>query len=435
MPRSIRIGVQAAGVSAPARCARQAAAPYHARMSRPSVPAAPFPLDKADLCVKCGLCLPHCPTYGETRHEGDSPRGRIALMQGLASGLVTASPVLQAHLDGCLSCRRCETVCPAKVPYGELLDAARGLQARSNPASGRLARRLAPWLSQASLRGLLRVLLKLAQRSGLARLARGALRRWASLLPAPDATIRVGSYQAPAQDLPVALFRGCVNDIAERQTLAALETLLRRAGFALQPAAAQSCCGALAQHAGQTALLTPLITRNVQAFAEAQHIVYAGSGCGATLREYGRLEASAGAFAQRVTDPHRLLLQHWPQGVALKPLPLRAALHLPCTQQNVCGGSDDILALLRKIPELELLPLSTQQACCGAAGTYFLNQPQMADQLLAHKLDELAALQPALLLSSNIGCSLHLAAGLRRRGLKVPVRHPLALLAQQWPDA
>src|SRR3546814_20824056 len=71
-----------------------------------------FPLAKADLCVKCGLCLPHCPTYQETRNEADSPRGRIMLMQGLASGMIGHSDSLQSHLDGCLSCRSCERVCP-----------------------------------------------------------------------------------------------------------------------------------------------------------------------------------------------------------------------------------------------------------------------------------------------------------------------------------
>ena len=70
-------------------------------------------LADADQCVKCGLCLPHCPTYALSRHEADSPRGRIALAQGLASGLIAATPRVTAHLDGCLSCRACEAVCPA----------------------------------------------------------------------------------------------------------------------------------------------------------------------------------------------------------------------------------------------------------------------------------------------------------------------------------
>ena len=44
------------------------------------------PLADTDLCVKCGLCLPHCPTYQDSREEGDSPRGRITQLQALASG-------------------------------------------------------------------------------------------------------------------------------------------------------------------------------------------------------------------------------------------------------------------------------------------------------------------------------------------------------------
>jgi glycolate oxidase iron-sulfur subunit len=94
-------------------------------------------LDAADLCVKCGLCLPHCPTYGETRHEADSPRGRIALLQGLASDAITQTTTLEAHLDGCLSCRACERVCPAKVPYGQIIDAGRALLGENRP--GRLS--------------------------------------------------------------------------------------------------------------------------------------------------------------------------------------------------------------------------------------------------------------------------------------------------------
>src|SRR5690606_5943963 len=82
----------------------------------------------ADQCVLCGLCLPHCPTYALDRQESESPRGRISLIQALAEKRVDPSAVDFSHLDHCLDCRRCETVCPAKVDYGALLGGGRQLQ-------------------------------------------------------------------------------------------------------------------------------------------------------------------------------------------------------------------------------------------------------------------------------------------------------------------
>ena len=405
-----------------------------------------FPAAKADLCVKCGLCLPHCPTYRETQHEAESPRGRITLMQGLASGLVPASPTLQAHLDACLGCRACERVCPAQVPYGELIDAGRAMSAAANGVPG-LTRRLAPWLQHRALRALARLLLRCWQYSGLqgvlrrSGLLRGRARRLESLLPAAQTLATPGiTPQAPRaamQNLRVSLFRGCVNDIADRDTLHAIRTLFEHCGIGVDEPSMQTCCGALQQHAGDADGAARLARTNADAFADsATPIVYAASGCGATLKEYARVgsDVNCTSLASRVREPHQLLLEHWPQDLSLRPLAAKIAVHLPCTQLNVTGGGDTISALLKKIPQAEVFALDRTQQCCGAAGTYFVSEAEMADRLLAHKLDALVALRPDYLVSSNIGCTLHLAAGLARRGLTVPVLHPLALLAQQWCD-
>src|SRR5689334_5609855 len=76
-------------------------------------------------CVHCGLCLPACPTFTQTGHEGDSPRGRIQLMLGLADGRIDATPSVRKHLDLCLDCRACETACPSSVVYHELIEETR----------------------------------------------------------------------------------------------------------------------------------------------------------------------------------------------------------------------------------------------------------------------------------------------------------------------
>jgi len=406
-------------------------------------PVSPFPLAKADLCVKCGLCLPHCPTYQETRNEADSPRGRITLMQGLANGTIPWSEPLHDHLEGCLSCRSCERVCPAKVPYGELIDAGRTMLRQHEGGTPQLTRALSPWLTSRRRRRLARALLRIYQSSGLAFIA-NALRmprwpgvgRWISLLPTARAGMPMPGADAAPRKAHVQLFRGCVGDIADADTLHIIRGLLERCGVSVEEPETQTCCGALYQHAGEPQEAAPLCQRNVSAFSGDAPVLYAASGCGATLQEYGLIEGSEAArqFAARVRDPHRFLLEHWPQNLKLRPLKARVAVHLPCTQRNVTGGGDAILSLLAKIPDLQIETLDPQHGCCGAAGTYFVSQPGMADRLLEHKLDALGKAAPDYLVSSNIGCTLHIAAGLRRRGLKVRVLHPLALLAQQWPS-
>src|SRR5947207_13633584 len=83
-----------------------------------------------ETCIHCGLCLTACPTYRTLKIEPDSPRGRLYLMRGLAEGRISPSDPLVGHLDRCLDCRACETVCPAGVPYSRLLEATRGQLAR-----------------------------------------------------------------------------------------------------------------------------------------------------------------------------------------------------------------------------------------------------------------------------------------------------------------
>src|ERR1700686_1330380 len=77
-------------------------------------------------CVHCGLCLEACPTYIATGDENDSPRGRIYLLRAGEEGrLAKDSPSFERHIDRCLGCRACESVCPAGVEYGQLLEAGR----------------------------------------------------------------------------------------------------------------------------------------------------------------------------------------------------------------------------------------------------------------------------------------------------------------------
>jgi len=404
---------------------------------KPEFPPA-FPLHAADQCVKCGMCLPHCPTYRVTLDEAESPRGRIALMQGLATGTLVADAALEAHLDGCLTCRACEIVCPAQVPYGRLIDAVRELLAHARPQRTRLAGLMAAVLTQRPLRWLLALPLWLYRKIGLQRLVRtlrllgsGRLARLESLLP-PVHLPRLPAASAAGTGPEVALFANCTSPLTEPGALRAAVALLEALGCRVTVPPAQTCCGALHQHAGLAQGARECATRNLAAFAGTAPVVGIASGCTAQLLEYGLLvdTAEAGAFARRAQDIHAFLLAHPQLGqLRFEPLPARVLLHTPCTLRNVVKAPDVVRQLLGRIPDLQIQALDS--ACCGAAGSYFLTQPEMADALLEPKLQLAHQSQPDFVVSSNVGCAMHLAAGLRRAGLRAAVVHPLELLERQ----
>ena len=409
-------------------------------MSPPSSPAtvSEFPYADADLCVKCGLCLPHCPTYTQTQHEADSPRGRIALMQGLANGLILSSDGLTTHLDGCLSCRACETVCPAKVPYGRLMDSGRALLNQKNPRANTAIRLISFWLTRNTARKFAATFLWLYQRSGLQSvlrrshlLGKGRVARLDSLLPRISLPLPLKD-SFPSEQASVSLFSGCTGELADRQTLQDALHVLAKLGVKANVPHGQGCCGALHQHNGFPSEAAQFAQNNLQAFAGTTPIISSASGCGATLMEYPELIGASGvAFSKRVQDLSSFLLSRWPDDLVLKPLKARIAIHTPCTMKNVVKGGNAVRALIEKIPGVEIVELDSKDRCCGAAGSYFITQPAMADQLLEEKLNMTRALTPDIILSSNIGCSMHMAAGLRRAGIKVELLHPVSLLARQ----
>ncbi|WP_254423817.1 (Fe-S)-binding protein [Rhodanobacter sp. C03] len=379
----------------------------------------------ADQCVQCGLCLPVCPTYALDRNEAESPRGRIAIAAALARGLADPTAGLREHLDHCLGCLNCEKACPANVQYGELLIETRALLGPApqsprqllnlikRPVLMRALRQIGGWLALSRWKGWL------ARRRPATSSWRAAL----LLMPteAPAARARAGgkNHGQPR----VALFPGCVASIDDAEAQQAAITLMQAAGFqvSLLPA---FCCGAMDLHGGAAELAEQAAQRVRQAWGTsgATQLVSVTPGCLGTL-----LRALPGVT---VVDPVELLATHV-NALAFHPLAQRIALHLPCTQINVARSDNALLQLLRRVPELEVMPLPRPPYCCGAAGSHLLEFPERAAELRDATLRQVTTLDPQQLLSSNIGCRLHLAAGIDAQGLHWPTRHPLTLLAQQ----
>jgi glycolate oxidase iron-sulfur subunit len=379
----------------------------------------------ADQCVQCGLCLPVCPTYGLDGNEAESPRGRIALAAALARGQVSASPSLREPIDHCLGCLNCQRICPAGVQYEELLIETRGLLGPApdrpglllgvvkRPTLNRWLQRLARWTG--AMRWVPAVLAGKTASSWRAAL---------SLLPRPSKLSPATPVSQRAPDLGmVTLFPGCAASVQDAEAEHAAELLLRAAGYRVTRLPA-FCCGALDLHDGAVADADRAAeqVRRAWSGAQADHLITITPGCLSTLRR-----ALPGV---RVDDPYALLAEHLDR-LAFRPLPLRVALHVPCTQANVARSDEALVRLLKRIPNLELKRLSAPPYCCGAAGSHVLQFPDRADRLRDDVLAHIIRLDAQVVLSSNIGCRLHLAAGLAEHASTPPTLHPLTLLAQQ----
>ncbi|MBX3691110.1 heterodisulfide reductase-related iron-sulfur binding cluster [Dokdonella sp.] len=387
-------------------------------------------LTLADQCVMCGLCLPHCPTYRLSRHEAESPRGRIALIRRIAAGEPPSSSALE-HLDHCLSCLSCQKVCPSQVRYGELIDGARArLWAervdrphRFDPRRLTLLARLGTWTRAGRWLPALARLLPKGSRA----------RRLAAEAPLTPPSLRTPAIVRKDIRGELTLFPGCVARELDHDTLAAARMLLETLGWRVTVPAGAVCCGALARHAGdaESARTVEAATRRTLSALPAATVLVSASGCLGPLRDQALLDTTLAVddVAGFIARDERLAT------LRFRPLHQRAAWHLACTQGSVGDGGAAARALLARIPGLELVPLPEQPRCCGAAGAYFIEQPVLADRLRTEKLNQATALAPDLLLTGNVGCRVFLGNGLRQRDAALPVLHPLVLLARQLDTA
>jgi len=199
----------------------------------------------------------------------------------------------------------------------------------------------------------------------------------------------------------------------------------------------QGCCGALDQHAGRPEQAKRLAQANIAAFADDAPILGTATGCTASLQEYDQVAGTDGmAFALLAQDIATWLARHplIPK-VEFKDWNARALVQAPCTQRNVLKSEKAGFELLKLIPGLKVKAIPASMGCCGAAGSYMLTEPEQADAFADAYAAYIEENKAELLVTSNVGCALHLRAALARRGIRIPVLHPIEVLALQLPDS
>jgi glycolate oxidase iron-sulfur subunit len=441
-------------------------APSTAEPTRVSLPTLPSKHDAGidyELfldCVHCGLCTSACPTYVELGDENDSPRGRIYLMRAVTDGRIELDDAVMGHLDLCLDCRACESACPSGVQYGKLIEPFRmhmqklGIKRETltwmqrfllynfTPYAGRMRLALAP-ARFAQWTGMDWLMRKL----GMYYLLPRSLREMHAMLPPLKAHYGSLPEVLPAEGprrARVALFTGCAADAFFPETNLATARVLQKNGCEVWIPRTQVCCGALHYHSALDAPAKQFAAQNCQTFladgSDIDAIIVNAAGCGAMLKDYGHLfhgmpeQEKATLFARKVKDISEFLIELGPIKPT-HPLKMKATYHDAC---HLCHGQQirkQPRQLLELIPELQIVPLGESEICCGAAGSYNLTQPEMAERLGQRKAKNVLETGADAVFSGNVGCLIQLGRYLRAQKPGLTIAHPIDALWASYGGA
>jgi glycolate oxidase iron-sulfur subunit len=392
----------------------------------------PFDLlsdDDLATCVHCGLCLDACPTFRATGLETESPRGRIYLMTQWKRSSLPFTDDQARHIDLCLGCRTCESVCPSGVPYGRIIEAGRDEVERLRSPSPKR------WLAKTALRQLVAhprrlrafgAMTRVAQAAGLTGLIRSGrqLPRLRGRFKPPSGNV------APAigeRKYRVAFLVGCVMPILYPQSHDAAVKLLQLAGCEVWFPPGERCCGALLAHNGDLDGASRLREANMHVYGggEFDALVVDSAGCGSHLKDfYPELKG-------RVKD-----LTEWLAEVGLPPV--EQDINVRVTYQDAChlAHAQRIRKqprdLMRAIPGVDLVEMRHPDICCGAAGLYSTLEPSMSARILSEKMDDLLSTRADVVVTANPGCQMQLEVGLRSRGSAMRVEHVSELLVRAY---
>ncbi len=383
-------------------------------------------IQAADECVMCGLCLPHCPTYKLAKLEPESPRGRIALVRALYEEQLYPSKTIHSYLDHCLTCMKCESACPANVDYEKIIDAGRAITRRQQSFVNKVQQFFLLFiLGSTQVRKIFKPIVSAAR--CLSNLPIFKRMRLLNLLP-DQKHFNINCVKTTNNGDRVVLINSCAADLVSDRTLTAATLLLSELGCNVIEQTQTSCCGALHQHCGDFKNAKTLNDNFLKTYnnQNADYIAILSTGCSAQIQHYkNELDST-------LIDINELVLKQLNQNnLVFKPLTKKVFVQKPCSQSLSISEARVIEDLLAFIPGIELFSFTDELGCCGAGGMNTTTHPQLANQLIENKINELKQSDADYLVSNNIGCALHFQARLRQENISTKTCHPITLLAQQ----
>lgn len=395
-----------------------------------------------EACVHCGFCLPTCPTYEELGEEINSPRGRIFLMKEVLEGAVFIEDALDP-IDNCLGCDACITACPSGVQYDHLITAFRSKAEKERPKS----------LTRKIMRSMILNTLPYSSRAKWAFRAGGLAKPLGGILPKNlRAALELLPVSLPEQEpLPafypakgktrgrVALLTGCVQQVLAPEINRATLTVLSANGIETVIPKDQACCGALALHTGVEDHARKTARQLIKSIPDdVDALITNAAGCGSGIKEYSILfageadDTEAIRLAEKTKDVSTYLIGLGLIQPPALPETLNVVYHDACHLAHAQREREAPRALLKAIANVNLLEPPDWEICCGSAGIYNIEKPDIAKELGRKKATNLMSTHPDVIALGNIGCMTQIRKHLQRYDTPPPVLHTVQILARAY---
>lgn len=405
-------------------------------------PRAPEMGNAIDKCVHCGFCLPVCPTYNVLGEEMDSPRGRIYLMKNVLEESLEVEEA-QPYIDRCLGCMACVTACPSGVPYGDLLVGYRSMveKDRKRPLVDSVARTMIcetlPYpdrFRMAATTGKVGKLVKPFMPDTFATMLDLLPDELPKAQPLPEILPAQGEKRGK-----VALLLGCVQQVLAPEIAYSAAHVLSANGVEVVIPKSQGCCGSILSHVGEADKAVSIARQNFDMIPDdVDAIITTAAGCGSGIEEYELLfkghpdQKRAVEFSHKSMDFSAYLAKIGLRDPKQLDREMVVAYQDACHLYHAQGIFDEPRDLLEQIPNVTLVDIPETGMCCGSAGTYNIDQPDIARQLGQRKVDNILSVKPDVVVSGNIGCMTQIKVHMDGKDTIVPVMHIAQLLMMAY---
>ncbi|MBC16500.1 conserved protein of unknown function [Pseudodesulfovibrio profundus] len=404
-------------------------------------------------CMRCGMCQAVCPIFAQTGREADVTRGKLALLDGLASQMLEDPEGVNEKLNKCLLCGTCQSNCPSGVSVMDIFLKARAIM------TGYFG---LPPVKKAIFRGMLKnpklfnTLTNMGAKfqgiftkkvddmlgSSCARFNAPVIgdRHFNTLASKPfHKTVPSMDTPAGKSGIRVAFYVGCAIDKIFPQVGEAMLKVLNHHGVGVYLPEGQACCGIPVLSSGDADTFDNLIEQNVKLFREGDfdYIITGCASCTSTIKElWPAMYRGASATKYDIQQLEKKTLdisQFLVDVLKVEPKEVSGGrtvtYHDPCHLKNSLGITAQPRDII-KAAGCDYTEMMEAGTCCGCGGSFNVAHYEMSKKIGSRKADNIINAKVQTASTSCPACMLQMTDMLSQKGAKMDVKHVVELYAE-----